>query len=205
MIQKRSERDARQLPTKEGDRSDTSSSRLQHASAACGKDLPPAPPDMRDGTVLQAPCWERQPPGLGSGRGAKAVHGRPARPQHYQHPAWWPGFPEEGAGLPLLLDLGLSVTFSIFPNSLVHQHYRRTEGLSASLSQSHCNVQSSPAGTRGSGAAGPHPAPAPGPHISTNTSHKATHNRFAQHLERVRSTQQSSRDACTCEMQLRLR
>lgn len=129
---------------------------------------------MRDGTVLQAPCWERQPPGLGSGRGAKAVHGRPARPQQYQHPAWWPGFPEEGAGLPLLLNLGLSVTFSIFPNSLVHQHYRRTEGFACefivvSLQRAAFSCRHPRLWSRWTPSS---PCPAPGAHISTNTAIK---------------------------------
>lgn len=94
-------------------------------------------------------CWGQEE-GPGSSQ-------QPCMPQQYQDPAQQPGFPEEGAGLPLLCDLGLSVTFSISPGSLVHQRSRSAEGLFVSLSRSHCNMQPSPAGTQSSEAAGPCP------------------------------------------------
>lgn len=53
--------------------------------------------------------------GTGVRKRGQVAHSSPARLQQYQRPARQPGFPEEGAGLPLFRDSGLSVTFSIFP------------------------------------------------------------------------------------------
>lgn len=53
--------------------------------------------------------------GPGGRKRGPGAHSSPACLQQYQRPARQPGFPEEGASLPLLSDLGLSVTFSVFP------------------------------------------------------------------------------------------
>lgn len=95
---------------------------------------------------------------------------------------------------------------AFFPGSLVRRRCRSAEGLFVSLSGSRCNVLLSPAGTRGSGAAGPHPGQGSPQHLCPGStqlnqhSHKSTHSQGKPLLNKALRQRAGRKQHRACRM-----